>query len=87
MRAGNSSKVPTRFCTTARKVEPMGADCVRIYLAVEKNGEWEDRLIVEMPIKSVLQNSRFVVDATMEIARTADEAETDQTQERMALVN
>jgi hypothetical protein len=64
-----SAKAPTPiFCTTARKVEPIGSDCVRIYLAVESGGAWEDRVVIEMPIRAVLENSQFVVDATTEIA-------------------
>lgn len=64
--------VPTIFCTTARKVEPMGSDCVRVYLCVEKDGGWQDRGIVEMPITGLLKSSEFVTRSVLEIAAEAE---------------
>jgi hypothetical protein len=69
MREANIKKRRTLecFCTGARKVEPVGGDCVRIYLSIERNGVWEDKVEIVMPIASVLSSSKFVVEATTEI--------------------
>lgn len=53
----------------------MGGDCVRIYMAVEKDGAWEDRAILEMPIKTVIEGSKFATEAVLEIARELTLAE------------
>lgn len=59
--------IPEFFCTTVRKVEPIGGDCIRIYHSTEKNGAWEDIFTVVIPIASVLVAARFVTDSAKEI--------------------
>jgi hypothetical protein len=59
--------VPEHFCTTVRKVEPVGGDCIRIYHSVEKSGAWEDVFTVLIPITSVLNAARFVTEAATDI--------------------
>lgn len=61
------SKIPEFFCTTVRKVEPIGADCVRVYHSIEKNGAWQDVFTVVIPIASVLVNAKFVTDSASAI--------------------
>lgn len=51
----------------------MGHGAVRLYFAVEKNGGWEDRAVIEMPAASLPDNCAFVVQAVRSIA--AAEAE------------
>lgn len=59
--------IPEFFCTTVRKVEPIGAGCVRIYHSIEKNGAWHDVFTVIIPIAAVLKDAKFVMDAATEI--------------------
>jgi hypothetical protein len=59
--------IPEFFCTTVRKVEPVGGDCIRIYHSVERAGVWDDIFTVLIPIASVLVNARFVMDAATDI--------------------
>jgi hypothetical protein len=54
-------KTPEFFSTNIRKVEPIGGDCVRIYCSIERNGTWEDRGIMEMPIAMALTSARFLI--------------------------
>lgn len=70
--------VPEFFCTTVRKVEPIGGDCIRVYHSTERGGVWEDIFTVVIPIASVLIAARFVVDCAHEIVhetRRADHLE------------
>jgi len=69
MSVGNGKRIPKYFCTEARKVEPVGGDCVRVYLSIQRNGAWEDQVEITMPIASILTSSRFVIAATTEIAK------------------
>jgi len=66
--------VPEFFCTNVRKVEPVGGDCLRVYCAIERNGGWEDRFTVLIPIMSALQSSRFVIESATEIFNESQEA-------------
>lgn len=61
------SAVPEFFCTSVRKVEPLGSDCVRLYFSIERNGVWEDRGVVEMPIATALAGARFLLTSATEI--------------------
>lgn len=60
-------KTPEFFSTSIRKVEPIGGDCVRIYCSIERNGTWEDRGIMEMPIATALASARFLIASATEI--------------------
>ena len=62
-----NSAVPEVFFTSVRKVEPVGGDCIRIYCCLERNGCWEDRLTILMPITSAQESSRFVIQSSTEI--------------------
>jgi hypothetical protein len=70
MRDRNASahRVPTISFTHVRKVEPMGSDCIRIYCSVIKDGSWEDRVIIEMPISGAIESSEFVTKIANEIS-------------------
>jgi hypothetical protein len=57
-------------------VEAIGGDCVRLYLAIESNGVWEDRGFVEMPAMGVLRSSPFVLQSTLDITNCAEESST-----------
>lgn len=59
--------VPEHFCTIVRKVEPVGGDCIRIYCSIERNGAWEDRFTILLPITSALASARFVIDSATQI--------------------
>lgn len=59
--------IPEYFCTTVRKVEPVGGHCIRIYHSVERGGVWEDVFTVLIPIASVLGAAAFVIDSATEI--------------------
>jgi hypothetical protein len=59
--------VPKKFVTRIRKVEPIGEDSVRIYWAVERDGAWEDRAVLEMTMAAALENARFLMRAIAEI--------------------
>src|SRR4051812_36915683 len=61
------SNIPAIFFTNVRKVEPMGSDCVRIYCSVVRDGEWVDKLIVEMPISGAINSSNFVAEAAADL--------------------
>ncbi|MVT70659.1 hypothetical protein GPL21_36975 [Bradyrhizobium pachyrhizi] len=50
----------------------MGHGMVRMFFAVEREGTWEDRAIIEMPCGSIAGNFAFAVDAVREIARETD---------------
>lgn len=70
--------VPEFFCTTVRKVEPIGGDCIRVYHATERSGAWDDIFTVVIPIASVLIAAKFMIDCANEIAyetRRGDERE------------
>lgn len=73
MRDRNMSahRVPTISFTHVRKVEPMGAESIRIYCSVIKDGAWEDRVIIEMPISGAIDSSEFVTKSAGEIAGDA----------------
>lgn len=60
-------KVPEFFCTNVRKIEPVGGDCIRIYCSIERNGAWEDKFTILMPIGSAVGGSRFVIESATEI--------------------
>ncbi|MBR1230232.1 hypothetical protein JQ600_35645 [Bradyrhizobium sp. AUGA SZCCT0176] len=60
-------KIPEIFFTTVRKVEPIGGDCVRLYCSVERNGAWEDRVTLEMPIAQLIKNTKFITEAAADI--------------------
>lgn len=49
----------------------MGSDCIRIYCSVMKDGAWEDRVIIEMPISGAIESSNFVTKSANEIAGDA----------------
>lgn len=66
--------VPEFFCTTVRKVEPVGGDCLRIYCSIERNGAWDDRFTVLIPITAALASSRFVIEAAIEISNESNGA-------------
>jgi hypothetical protein len=55
------------FYTTVRKVEPVSGDCVRIYCSIERDGEWEDRVTLVVPIVQLLKNVQFVTESAREI--------------------
>lgn len=60
-------KVPVVFFTKVRKVESIGGDCIRIYCSVVSDNEWEDRVLIEIPIGDAISNSDFVTKAAREI--------------------
>lgn len=60
---------PIVFFTKVRKVEPIGGDCIHVYCSVITDGEWEDRVIIEIPIVSAIENSEFVSEAAKDIMR------------------
>lgn len=62
-RVTSNGRVPEYFITSARKVEPLGGDCVRIYCSMERNGVWEDQLTLIMPIAAALKSSDFVIES------------------------
>jgi len=49
----------------------MGSDCIRIYCSVTKDGAWEDRVILEMPISGAISSADFVTKSAAEIAGDA----------------
>lgn len=61
-----AKQVPVVFYTNVRKIEPIGGECVRIYCAVEKNGCWEDRVMLELPVTQIMKNIKFVMEAVNE---------------------
>lgn len=67
---------PQFFCTSVRKIEPIGGDCVRVYFSVERNGAWEDRGIAEMPITMALASARFLMQSAAEISEESKVPET-----------
>jgi hypothetical protein len=62
-----AKRVPEFFITSARKVEPIGGDCIRIYCSMERNGGWEDQLTIIMPIAAAVSSSGFVIESATEI--------------------
>ena len=58
---------PEFFCTSVRKIEPIGGDCVRVYFSIERNGVWEDRGIAEMPISMAMLAAKFLMQSAGEI--------------------
>ncbi|MCP1851215.1 MULTISPECIES: hypothetical protein [unclassified Bradyrhizobium] len=72
MRTATRRRAPQCLATTIRKVEPMGAGMVRLYFAVEQDGTWDDRAVIEMPCVSIASNFAFAVDAVRAIAADPD---------------
>lgn len=66
-RSTTQARVPEFFCTSVRKIEPVGGDCIRIYCSIEGNGVWEDRFTILVPIASAIASAKFVIDAATEI--------------------
>lgn len=66
-KVSNNKRVPEYFITSARKVEPLGGDCIRIYCSMERNGIWEDQITLIMPIGAALNSSSFVIQSATEI--------------------
>jgi hypothetical protein len=60
-------RVPEIIYTNIRKVEPIGADCIRLYCAVERGCAWEDRGILIVPIAAALTSARFVIESATDI--------------------
>lgn len=58
--------IPVAFYTNVRKIEPIAGDCIRVYCAVERNGVWEDRVILELPAVQMIKNCKFVLEAVRE---------------------
>lgn len=67
-RVTTKGRVPEYFITAARKVEPIGGGCVRIYCSMERNGAWEDQLTLIMPIAAAMTSSSFVIDSATGIS-------------------
>jgi hypothetical protein len=61
-------KVPEFFSTAVRKVEPVGGGVVRVYYALERNGDWDDQFTVLMPMATIATSSSFVNQSAREIA-------------------
>jgi hypothetical protein len=62
-----AKRVPEFFITSARKVEPIGGDCIRIYCSMERNGGWEDQMTIIMPIAAAVASSDFVMQSATDI--------------------
>ena len=73
-----ANNTPVIFFTNVRKVEPIGSDCVRIYCSIATQGDWEDRVILELPMSSALSNSNFVVATILEIAEESRQIVADE---------
>lgn len=65
--SGAGPSVPEFFCTTMRKVEPIGGGCVRVYCSVECGDAWEDRFTILIPIAAALVSAQFVIKSANEI--------------------
>lgn len=60
-------RAPEYFCTTLRKVEPVGREVVRIYCSIEREGLWEDQVTILLPIATVERATKFVSESATEI--------------------
>lgn len=67
--------VPEIFYTSIRKVEPVGGDCIRVYCSIERNGVWDDRVTLLVPITAALKNWRFAIESAKEIFSESHVAE------------